>query len=89
MTRRQAPRKPTRLDVYGISVEAWTRRWGVQPFTSPCYECGRPLTTTIPFVVGDLRGLRAPACVCGQDRAPYVVVSASNPTGIPVPFGFV
>lgn len=49
-------------------------RYGLTPFTAPCQECGERLTTTIPIAYGTLRGLRAPRCVCGNERTPYAVV---------------
>jgi hypothetical protein len=60
--------------VYGISQEAWTRRFGVEPFSHPCSECGEVLTTSLPFVQGQMRGLSAPRCKCGNDHTPYAVV---------------
>lgn len=66
-----------RLYVYGITVEAWTARYGVQPFSYPCYQCGRMCTTTIPFVQGTLRGLQAPPCECGHPYPPYAMVRDS------------
>jgi hypothetical protein len=63
-----------RLIVHGATAEEWTERYGVEPFSHPCSRCGRVLSTTVPFVQGTLRGLRAPACVCGNERTPYVIV---------------
>lgn len=63
-----------RLDVHGITPEAWSRRFGVVPFEHPCSRCGALLRTTLPFVQGQLRGLRAPTCACGNERGPYAVV---------------
>lgn len=60
-----------RLLVHGVTVEEWTKRYGVTPFTHPCYGCGHPLTTTIPFVQGQLRGLQAPKCECGEHDSGY------------------
>ena len=62
-----------RILIYGVSAETWTKRYGVQPFSHPC-ECGRMLTTSIPFVQGALRGLQAPCCSCGHDPPPFAVV---------------
>lgn len=63
-----------RFFVHGVSAEAWVRRYGMTPFTHPCYHCARPLTTTIPFVQGSLRGLQAPTCACGYTQTPYVIM---------------
>jgi hypothetical protein len=63
-----------RLIVFGISAARWTERYGVEPFSHPCSECGRTLTTSLPFVQGALRGLMAPKCECGNDRTPFGLV---------------
>lgn len=60
-----------RLYVHGVTVKAWTARYGVQPFTHPCPECGRACTTSIPFAQGTLRGLQAPPCPCGYMATPH------------------
>lgn len=77
---------PIRIFVHGVTVEAWTRRHGVEPYSHPCSKCGRLLTTSLPFVdvarwgdwsgeiVGRVYGLHAPVCICGNERTPYVVV---------------
>lgn len=62
------------LVAHGVTVEQWTERYGCEPFSHPCGDCGRELTTSIPFAYGRLRGLIAPACECGNDRPPYCVV---------------
>lgn len=63
-----------RLFVIGVTPEQWTKRYGVEPFSYPCYVCGCMLTTTRPFVQGTLRGLQAPTCACGDEKTPYAVV---------------
>lgn len=63
-----------RFFVHGVTAEEWTARYGIDAFTWPCSECGRPLTTTIPFAQGTLRGLAAPTCVCGNERTPFGLV---------------
>lgn len=63
-----------RLYVLGETAERWTVRFGVEPFTHPCSACGRPCTTSIPFVQGTLRGLQAPPCPCGNERTPFALV---------------
>jgi hypothetical protein len=62
------------LLVHGADPKRWAARYGIEPFTAPCADCGAALTTSIPLVVGRLRGLVAPRCVCGNDRPPYCVV---------------
>lgn len=63
-----------RLYIYGITAEEWIRRYGMEPFSYPCYHCARILTTSIPFAQGTLRGLQAPVCECGDEKTPYVIV---------------
>lgn len=63
-----------RLFVHGVTVEEWTVRYGVEPFSYPCYRCERMCTTTIPFAQGTLRGLQAPLCECGHTQPPFAVV---------------
>lgn len=64
----------TRLYVHGVTAEEWSARYGIDVFTHPCSECGRPCTTTIPFAQGTLRGLQAPPCECGNERTPFGLV---------------
>lgn len=68
------PKPKLRMIVHGITAEAWAKRWGIQPFSYPCSECGRMCTTSIPFAQGTLRGLQSPVCECGNERTPYGVV---------------
>lgn len=63
-----------RFLIYGVTAEAWTKRYGIEAFTHPCYRCGAPCTTSIPFAQGTLRGLQAPPCVCGHEWPPYALV---------------
>ena len=65
-----------RLLIYGIAAEEWTARYGVEPFSHPCASCGQILTTSIPFVQGQFRGLQAPCCECGTTewKPPYAIV---------------
>lgn len=72
--RQATPRVKPRLVVHGTTAKAWAERYGIQPFSHPCSECGRVLTTSIPFAQGTLRGLQAPRCECGNERTPYCIV---------------
>ena len=67
-------RPAPRLYAHGITAEQWTKRYGVLPFSHPCSECNRMLTTTLPFTQGTLRGLAAPECECGNALTPYAMV---------------
>lgn len=62
------------LILYGVDPVRWARRWGLEPFTHPCSECGALLTTTLPFARDTLRGIIAPPCACGNTCTPYEVV---------------
>jgi hypothetical protein len=73
MARKRA-KFPSRLLIYGVSAESWSKRWGLEPFTNPCVVCGKSCSTTIPFVQGAFRGLQAPPCYCGHPFPPYCVV---------------
>ncbi len=64
-----------RFFIHGVTAEAWAARFDIEPFTADCASCGREKTTTLPFAQGQLRGLQAPSCPCGDDsRAPYCIV---------------
>jgi hypothetical protein len=63
------------LRFHGVDPVGFARRHGIVPFTHPCQECSEPLTTSIPFAAGTLRGLIAPTCHrCGCEITPYAVV---------------
>jgi hypothetical protein len=64
------------LRVLGMDPKRWCDRFGIAPFSQPCDSCGRTMTTSIPFACGTLRGLLAPACVCGNQYPPYCIVRA-------------
>gem|GEM_PF-6046873 len=53
------------LTFHGISVEQWSKAYGIAPFSHPCPHCGQVLTTTIPIAAKGVRGLRSPRCGCG------------------------
>jgi hypothetical protein len=62
------------LIIHGITTKSWCARHDLEPYTRPCSRCGAGLTTTIPFAVGQMRGLMAPVCSCGNENTPYCVV---------------
>ena len=62
--------------VYGADPKRWAARFDLEPFMSPCNDCGLPVETTLPFVVGPFRGLAA-NCSCGS-RVPYCLVRANG-----------
>jgi hypothetical protein len=76
MARRREPSIPPRLICYGVDPKRWAKRYDLQPFSFPCYKCGRMGETTIPFVQGTMRGLTAPVCKCGHPTPPYCMVRA-------------
>jgi hypothetical protein len=62
------------LLVLGANPTAWAARFEIEPFTAACRRCKRALTTSQPFAYGQLRGLLAPPCACGNKNTPYCVV---------------
>lgn len=62
------------LRVLGMCEKAWAERYGIEPFAIPCEKCGAELETTVPFAVGQLRGLVSPPCECGNTDVPYCLV---------------
>lgn len=66
------------MKVLGGDPAKWANRYGIEPFTHPCRECGLYFTTSIPIARGTLRGLIAPVCECGNADTPYCVVSAKG-----------
>jgi len=61
---------------YGVDHLKWSKRYGIEIASAPCYRCGTELFTTVPFVVRGtkLRGLIAPRCQCGHVNPPYSLV---------------
>lgn len=64
------------LVAHGVDPKRWARTHDIVPFTAPCADCGTALTTSLPFASGQLRGLIAPRCDCGNEHPPYCVVRA-------------
>ena len=64
------------LLVLGADPVRWARRFDIVPFSHPCSRCGAELTTSVPFIYDDMRGLVAPTCACGNERTPYGMVRA-------------
>jgi hypothetical protein len=61
------------LHLVGVNVPRFMRRWGLEAFTSPCPDCSAPMTTTVPYAQGAMRGLVAPRCACGSENIPYCI----------------
>ena len=78
MARRRYPPIPHRLICYGVDPKLWAKRYDLEPFSYPCYKCGKMTETTIPFVQGTMRGLVAPICNCGHPTPPYCMVRDSK-----------
>jgi hypothetical protein len=62
------------LRVLGTTAEDWARRYEIIPVEHPCGVCGAPCKTTLPFAIGELRGLMSPPCKCGNKKTPYCLV---------------
>jgi hypothetical protein len=67
-----------RLYVHGVTAKEWADRHRIEVFSHPCIDCGRPRTISMPFAQGELRGLQAPPCDCGNDQGPYGLVRAEK-----------
>lgn len=66
------------IRVHGIDPEQWAERYDILPFTGDCPgQCGRTVTTSIPFAFRESRGLVAQQCECGA-RPPYCIVNWEN-----------
>jgi len=63
---------------HGVSAKRWIQRYGLEPFTVPCTDCGALLTTSIPIAYRQLRGLITPQCSCGSSDRPYCFVRANK-----------
>lgn len=66
------------LVAHGVDASKWASRFGIDPASAPCYQCGVELHTTLPFAVGNMRGLMSPACECGFTGTPYCLVGAKG-----------
>lgn len=62
------------LRIHGIDSVAWAARFGIEPFSMQCERCGAEMVTSIPIAQGQLRGLIAPECECGNSDTPYCIV---------------
>jgi hypothetical protein len=62
--------------VYGINPKRWAVKFGIEPITAPCQNCGKVAETTLPIVMGPYRGL-AIDCPCGS-HVPYCFVAANG-----------
>lgn len=61
------------FSVHGSNPVRWAKRNGLEPFTHPCSECGKELTTTVPIAFASWRGLSCPPCECGNENVPYCI----------------
>ncbi len=68
------------LIVHGMDAKKWADRFNIEPFEHPCQDCGEMRRTTLPFTVGDFRGLIAEPCPCGCQHQPYGFVAAKGET---------
>ena len=63
------------MEVHGVDLQKWCKRYGVEPFDVPCADCGRLVSVNIPFMAGrGRRGLIAKRCQCGSGNCPMVFV---------------
>lgn len=61
------------LMIYGANLSNWASRYGLSPFSVRCTVCKSFQVVGIPFTYGELRGLIAKECACGNPP-PYRVV---------------
>ena len=63
--------------VYGANLSTWADRYGLKSFSVRCTVCKSFQIVGIPFIYGELRGLIAKECVCGNPH-PYRVVHSDG-----------
>ena len=73
--------------VHGQDPDAWARRYGLEPESVECHECGAEKRTTIPFFHGEYRGLMAPPCPCGSKSRTWCLVRAPEHGSLFYPTG--
>lgn len=64
------------LYIYGINPKRWASRFGIEPITAPCQNCGKLIETTLPLIFESFRGL-AIDCSCGS-HVPYCFVHVTG-----------
>jgi hypothetical protein len=57
--------------VYGVNAKRWARNAGVQIMTTTCRTCALVKVLDIPFVIGEMRGLRSISCGCNTGGPGY------------------
>lgn len=62
------PRKQKKQSVLypQVSVEEWSKTYGLTPLSLPCPQCGADRHTNIPIAFGQTRGLVSKRCKCGE-----------------------
>lgn len=54
--------------VYGVDLDKWCIKYGLEPWKGQCYECYKHLDVNIPFASKcGKRGITALMCECGND----------------------
>ena len=62
------------LEIHNVDPQDWAKRYSLVPIEIPCRVCGEAMKTSQPIAIGDLRGLKAAVCVCGNEDTPYCFV---------------
>ena len=68
------PMRENFLIAHGACPKSWAKKYDIEPFDLDCSKCGETMTTSLPFTVGQFRGLVAPQCYCGNEDTPYCIV---------------
>ena len=59
------------LVVYGVDIDSWCKKYGLEPFIVPCFICGNDMLVNIPFIAKNRRGIISEPCRCGDDNVPF------------------
>lgn len=62
------------LKFLGSDYIVWANKYKIEPVKHPCSDCGKESITNIPIAKGELRGLIAEDCSCGNNKMHYCFV---------------
>lgn len=61
-----------------VDWKEWAQMYNLSTKIQPCLKCGKPLSKEIPFVEGNLRGLKSATHECGPSYDHKVFRSINN-----------